>query len=188
MVLLVIADDESVGKNVPVSRADAIISCGDLPDEVILLVASRVGCSRVLAVKGNHDGSGLFDKRITDLHLTTVNMGGVTFGGFCGSWKYKPRGNYLFEQSEVDAALGSFPKVDVFVAHNSPRGIHDSDDEVHHGFVSFVSYITEHQPRLFLHGHQHTNVESSVGGTRVIGVYGYRYLVIPEAGGGGFIR
>ena len=59
-------------------------------------------------------------------------------GGFQDSWRYKPRGHYLYEQSEVEYLLTSFPPVDVFVAHNSPRYIHDRDDNVHFGFEAFV--------------------------------------------------
>ena len=43
--------------------------------------------------------------------------------------KYKPRGHYLFEDSEVEQQLLTFPPVDVFVAHNSPRCVHDRDDD-----------------------------------------------------------
>ena len=50
----------------------------------------------------------------------------------------------------------------------------------HMGFASFNTYIHRARPRLFLHGHQHQQVESFVGGTRVIGTYGYRFWVLPE--------
>ena len=69
MTILIIADDEGVLDTVPEKKCDVLVSCGDLPDEVILKVAQRVRCSRILAVKGNHDSSGAFDERITDLHL-----------------------------------------------------------------------------------------------------------------------
>jgi Icc-related predicted phosphoesterase len=181
MTILVIADDEGVATTAPDAMFDVLVSCGDLPDEVILKVAQRVRCAHILAVKGNHDSSGTFDPRITDLHLKTVNIRGLTFGGFCGSWKYKPMGNYLFEQSEVYSALESFPRVDLFVAHNSPSGIHDSDDEVHLGFSAFMTYIMDLQPKFFLHGHQHKNAETTINCTKVIGVYGHRNLIIEDS-------
>jgi Icc-related predicted phosphoesterase len=133
-----------------------------------------------MAVKGNHDSSGPFSAPIRDLHLKMFRYRGVVFGGFCGSWKYKPRGNYLFEEFEVERLMLKFPAVDVFVAHNSPRLVHDREDEVHLGFASFNSYIKRATPKLFLHGHQHENVERQIGGTRVIGTYGHRLLVLPE--------
>jgi len=178
--LLIIADDEFVGRRVPECSVDLLISCGDLPDEVILAVAERCGCRETLAVKGNHDYSSPFRPPIRDLHLATITYQGVRFGGFCGSWKYKPIGNYLFEQHEVEQLLEGFRAVDVFVAHNSPRLIHDCDDEVHIGFTGFNSYLAAANPKLFLHGHQHREVETLAGNTRVIGTFGHRFLVVPE--------
>ncbi len=180
MNLLIIADDESITSRLPEVKTDLLISCGDLPDEVILRAAGRCACNHILAVKGNHDSGANFPTPMVDLHLRIFNFRGISFGGFCGSWKYKPRGHYLFEQSEVETALASFQKVDVFVAHNSPRLTHDRDDDVHLGFVAFNNYIHKHQPRLFLHGHQHVEQETSIGSTRVVGTYGFRSLVIPE--------
>jgi Icc-related predicted phosphoesterase len=112
--------------------------------------------------------------------LNAFPFRGLRFGGFCGSWKYKPRGNYLFENSEVEKFLAGFPAVDIFVTHNSPRLVHDREDDVHLGFAAFNQYIQRAKPKLMLHGHQHENVESLIGSTRVIGIYGYRQLVIPD--------
>ena len=44
----------------------------------------------------------------------------------------------------------------------------------------FNNYIAKHQPRFVLHGHQHVQQETRVEVTRVIGTYGFRWLVIPE--------
>jgi len=176
MTLLVIADDESLIHAIPDVRPDALVSCGDLPDELILKVAQKVHCPQILAVKGNHDSSGDFPDKITNLHLRTTEILGITFGGFAGSWKYKHVGNHLYEQNEVDSALADFPRVDVFVAHNSPRLIHDRDDDIHFGFNAFITYIDRTKPRIFLHGHQHVHKESTVGFTSVIGTYGHRII------------
>lgn len=180
MNLLVIADDEFAARRVPDCQADVLLSLGDLPDEVILSAAQKCQCREILAVKGNHDSSGPFHDPIRDMHLVTHQVRGSSFGGFCGSWKYKPKGNYLFEQSEVESLMSNFPGVDVFLAHNSPRLVHDRDDEVHIGFTAFNAYITRTKPKLFLHGHQHQSAESTLGATRVIGVYGYRFLALPD--------
>ena len=106
----------------------------------------------------------------------------MTFGGVGGSWKYKSKGPFLLQQDEVSTALADFPRVDIFVAHNSPHGIHDKDDGVHVGFGAFTTYIRDHQPKVFLHGHQHRSQTSMSGETRVIGVYGHRPLVLNESG------
>jgi Icc-related predicted phosphoesterase len=180
MTLLIISDDESLLGHLPYARADILISCGDLSDQVIAGAAKRCNCRQILAVKGNHDSSGCFEDSIIDLHLRVHSIYGISFGGFCGAWKYKPKGNYLFEEAEVECALASFPPVNVFVAHNSPRMVHDREDDVHIGFGAFKTYIDRVRPRWFLHGHQHLNIESLVGVTRVAGIYGYRFMVIEE--------
>ena len=174
MTLLLIADDDSFIRSPINEQADVLISCGDMADQVILRTAQTAQCSRTFAVKGNHDGAGPFPAPILDLHLRTENCGGLVFGGFHGSWKYKPRGHFLYDQDEVRCLLATFPPVDIFVTHNSPRHVHDRDDEVHLGFEAFAEYIHRAQPGLFFHGHQHGNQETRIGETRVIGVYGQR--------------
>ena len=178
MKLLVIADDDSFMKTPTSECADVLISCGDMADTVILQTAQAAQCSRIFAVKGNHDGAGTFPAPILDLHLRTESFGGLTFGGFRGSWRYKPRGHFLYDEDEVADLVAAFPPVDMFVAHNSPRHIHDRDDEVHLGFEAFVSYIRRVQPRFFFHGHQHIAQETQLGETRVIGVYGQQRFEI----------
>jgi Icc-related predicted phosphoesterase len=180
MNLLIIADDESVGLQVPECNVDLLVSCGDLPDELMFKVAKKCHCREIMAVKGNHDSSAAFPPPIQDLHLNVFSFRGLKIGGFCGSWKYKPRGNYLFEDAEVGQLLAGFPAVDIFVTHNSPRSVHDREDDVHIGFVAFNQYIQRAKPKIMLHGHQHENVESLIDGTRVIGIYGYRQLVVPD--------
>lgn len=180
MTLLVIADDEFVAGRIAQVRADLLLSLGDMPEAIILDLAERCRCAAILAVKGNHDTNAPFREPIRDLHLNTFVFRGVAFGGFRGSWKYKPKGHHLFEHQEVDRLMADFPRVDVFLAHNSPRLIHDRDDEVHIGFPAFNNYIHRARPKLFLHGHQHEDVDTMAGTTRVIGVFGHRFLVVPD--------
>src|SRR5689334_19570372 len=66
MVLMVIADDDGLVKNLAGERADVLVSCGDLGDQTILTVTEAVGCRRVFAVKGNHDSGGPFPAPITN--------------------------------------------------------------------------------------------------------------------------
>lgn len=74
--------------------------------------------------------------------------------------------------------LAGFPRVDVFVSHNSALGIHDKPDGVHTGFSALTEYIQRQQPRLLIHGHQHQNIETQLKKTRVLGVYGHRLLEV----------
>jgi Icc-related predicted phosphoesterase len=178
MMLLVLADDDAARHTIGAEPADILIACGDLWDQTILTSAQVVRAKHVLAVKGNHDANAPFLPPIVDLHVTTVTIDGITFGGFNGSWRYKPRGHFLYEQAEVRHLLRDFPPVEIFIAHNSPRGVHDREDNVHFGFEAFNEYITMAQPKIFIHGHQHVNRQTQVGPTSVLGVYGSKRLEI----------
>ena len=159
-------------------NADLVISCGDIADKIILEAARAYRCNKIFAVKGNHDYSGAFTGPIIDLHLHVEEYQGVRFGGFNGSWKYKPKGNFLYEQLEVTELLRSFPPVDIFVSHNSPRLVHDKDDEVHYGFNAFNHYVEINKPKMLLHGHQHKQQETKMGNSRIIATYGHRTVYI----------
>ena len=156
--------------------ADVLISLGDIWDSTIERAKSLYDCSSVFAVRGNHDSAAHFASGVTDLHLNTTSYDGIVFGGFKGSWKYKPRGHHMFEQFEVFNALRDFPQVDVFVAHNSPCGYHERDTEVHQGFEAFTEYIERAQPAYFIHGHQHLNKISQHKNTKIIAVFGETVL------------
>jgi uncharacterized protein len=186
MKVLIIADDESAVRQVSAETADVVLSCGDVLDPTILEAKSMSQAAEALAVKGNHDPDGPFCPPIRDLHLLTFEFGGIRFGGFRGAWRYKPRGLFLYDQDEVERLLAGFPPVDVFVAHNSPRGVHDRDDGAHVGFDAFRGYILRTRPMLFVHGHQHANAQSLLEDTVVLGVHGCKRIeigrrVYPEA-------
>ena len=72
-----------------------------------------------------------------------MELGGLRCGGLNGCWQYKPRGPFLYYQEEAEAFLADFPAVDIFISHNSPRRVHDREDEVHTGFNALNSYIGE---------------------------------------------
>ncbi len=156
--------------------ADLLVACGDVRDDLILKAAELSACRKIFAVKGNHDLPTDFPSPVSDLHLNVECFDGLRFGGFNGCWKYKPRGNYLYGQDEARQLLASFPRVDVFIAHNSPKGIHDKDDDVHSGFEAFNEYIARADPKYMFHGHQHLSAESILGRTRVVGVFGHAMI------------
>ncbi len=176
MKILAIGDIDDLRWKGGAGDADAVVSCGDVADEVILEAAEAYGCRAVFAVKGNHDSSAPFPGPVVDLHLRVVEHGAVMLGGFNGSWKYKPRGHFLYEQWEVERMLAAFPRTDVFVSHNSPRGVHDREDDVHLGFDGLRAYVLRERPALLIHGHQHADCESELGGTTVVGVRGWKLL------------
>lgn len=172
MLIFVISDIHSPKWDGGCGKADILLSLGDTYDEVIIEAAKSYECDKILAVRGNHDRSCVFMEPIIDIHMKTIVYKGVIFGGFNGSWKYKPVGNYLYTQDEAKKLIKKLPYVDIFLSHNAPRGVHDRDDHVHVGFESLKLYIDTMKPRYVLHGHQHTNQESRIGSTTVISVHG----------------
>jgi Icc-related predicted phosphoesterase len=176
MTLLAIADDDfQIGKSNQASP-DVLISLGDLDDAAIARAIEHYHPCTTLAVRGNHDSNAPFPSGIIDLHLSLHVINGIRFGGFAGSWRYKPCGHHLYDQEEVSHLLRNFPAVDVFVAHNSPFGVHQRDSGVHQGFHGFLDYIHRAKPKLFLHGHQHLDRTTTLGETSVVGVFGERLM------------
>lgn len=114
MKILVISDIDDFHWERGTGRADLVVSCGDISDRVVMEAAESYGCETILAVKGNHDPNTSFCEPITDMHLQVKEIHGLRFGGLSGSWKYKPRGHFLFEQWEVEKYLSNFPTVDIF--------------------------------------------------------------------------
>ncbi len=178
MKLLILADMDDLCWDDSDGQADILLACGDLSDDVIRGAAEDFHCKKIFAVKGNHDNITPFPSPIQDLHLRVIEYGGLRFGGLNGSWKYKSHGPFLYEQEEVDIALSDFPAVDIFISHNSPRGIHDKEDGIHCGFDGLLAYIKRTQPKLLIHGHQHLKRKTQIGKTLALGVYGQRVLTM----------
>ncbi len=178
MRILALGDIDDLHWKHSSGQADVLLSCGDVSDQVILEAAEAHGCQAIFAVKGNHDSNAPFEEPIVDLHLQTKEQGGFEFGGLNGSWKYKPRGHFLYDQWQVEGFLSTLPAVDILLSHNSARGIHDQEDEVHCGFDGLNSYIRRANPKVVVHGHQHVDRETTVAETRVIGVYGHKMIEI----------
>jgi predicted phosphodiesterase len=105
MRILVVADIDDLHWQHCPGQADLILALGDVSYSLILEAAEAYGAPPIFAVKGNHDTTTAFPEGITDLHLRTVEFGDLTFGGFNGSWKYKSRGHYLYEQHEASSMM-----------------------------------------------------------------------------------
>ncbi len=185
MKLLIIADLDDLHWNHGVGEVDLILSCGDMADQLILEAGAAFNCSTIFAVRGNHDYNehSPFPAPIIDLHRTVKAFGGFTFGGLNGAlqpprYGYRAKVPFLHEQSEVCRYLSAFPPVDIFISHNSPRGVHERDEGSYAGFDGLTSYLFEHKPRFLFHGHQHTSRETVCDRTRVICVYGFKVMEI----------
>jgi len=174
MLILAIADDDSAVCQLERCKVDVLVSCGDIADITILRAVEYYQPDVAFAVRGNHDLDVPFPDGIIDLHLEVKSHRGLKFGGFGGSWRYKNRGNNLFTQEEAETLLDGFPAVDVFIAHNSPFGIHERDADVHQGFRAFNGYIRRTSPTYFIHGHQHNGKTGRCERTQVCGVISER--------------
>ena len=178
MRILAIADDDDLVGQIELRTVDLLVSLGDLMDSTIEKAYAKYAPVNTFSVRGNHDADVPFAPFVTPLHGAIQSIAGLTFGGFGGSWRYKPRGCHLYEQEEVTRLLRTFPAVDVFVAHNSPRGVHERDRDTHQGFDGFLEYIQRARPKYFLHGHQHRSAITRIGETTVIGVFGETFIDI----------
>ena len=98
MKILVLADINEIYWRGGHGQADLLLSCGDVADQVILQAAASFNCSRIFAVKGNHDPREQFPSPITDLHLRVEEFGGLQLGGLNGAWRYKIKGHFLYDQ------------------------------------------------------------------------------------------
>lgn len=128
-----------------------------------------------LYVHGNHDPPRMpFEARPNrhDLHLATVEINGVTFGGFEGAPKYKPRGHYLYDDDQVVELLEDFPPVDVFICHAPPTVLETPGDPVHRGFTAFDKYIERTAPVYCLCGHVHAHRVARVGRSVCMSFFG----------------
>ncbi len=174
MKILAVSDEDFDGSfKLPDDTGDIIIGCGDLSLATIDKILGQTS-NPFFGVAGNHDSFELSSE--INLHLCVKEHQGLSFGGFEGAIKYKPKGFHLYREEQVTSLLENFPYVDVFVAHSSPKGIHDRPDVVHEGLSAFNDYIKKHQPILFVHGHVHHNQITKVGKTTVVSVYGSKML------------
>lgn len=169
-----------------------IVGCGDLPADYLEFVVSMLDVPLVY-VPGNHDknhysvpGGVAIDGKLEIIaNLRIVGLG--------GSRRYKTAGKHQYTEGEmwsrVLRLIGSSiirkpafrSKVDLFVAHSPPRGIHDGPDLTHLGFSSFHALFRYLRPAVMLHGHSHVHrniecTESTVSNTRILNIFPYRVV------------
>jgi hypothetical protein len=107
MRLLILADIDDFHWGDGPGQADLLLACGGVYDQLILEAAKTFNCSKVFAVKGNHDFDMPFPPPIIDLHLRVGRHGRLTFGGLNDLWRYitvlaaegERRGRRLLDQA-----------------------------------------------------------------------------------------
>ncbi len=156
-----------------------IITLGDL-EYLQLIELNNISIPKI-GVYGNHCSGNYFDDLgIKNMHLQTFGFGGLSFGGFEGSHKYKndPYAK-MYTQDQARELLKDFPHVDVFVSHSPPKGINDQDDLAHVGLEALRVYVQEKKPKYFLHGHTYPKPGEEVThfeSTEIIYVYGDKII------------
>jgi len=197
----------STGIRAACAGVEVILSCGDLPYEYLEYLVTQLDAP-LLYVLGNHDGrlhradgrvsEGPEGGRSIDGRVERLRGAGgksVWVAGFGGSAAYCG-GENQFDEREMRCrvrktgvrlrwnALAGHGGLDVVVSHATPRGVHDLPlDPCHRGFAAFVSLMTAHRPRLWLHGHVHPSYgvdlrPAQLGSTEVRAVYGHEILEI----------
>lgn len=178
---------------------DLLLGCGDLPYtylEYLLTVLNRP----LFYVPGNHDPDfNPRDERSkadggSNLDLETVVYNQTLIGGFGGSVRYRPDGTNQYSQSEaLRRAYQMIPKLlvnrikygralDILISHSPPMGIHDDNDQAHHGLKALNWLLSVAKPRYLFHGHTHfyrnniAEFDTIIESTRIINVYPYKVI------------
>jgi hypothetical protein len=177
---------------------DLLVGCGDLPEYYLEFLVSIYNVPLVY-VPGNHDRDQYVIPGGLDADGRILQVKGLRILGLGGSRRYKPRGTHQYTDSEMCFRVASMllrllidplawrRGAEVIVSHAPPRGIHDSDDLPHRGFSCFHPLLRIARPRLMLHGHSHIfdssmRSETSRYGARIMNVFPYRLIELPELG------
>ena len=184
---------------------DLVIGCGDLPSSYLDYVVGHLD-KPFFYVEGNHvpqlpDGQAESGQSVHggyDLHGKVVRHRGILLAGVAGSLDYN-RGPYQYSQSGMwlnTARLlprllfyrGVYrQRLDLFITHAPPLGIHDQPDLPHRGINAFLWLDRVFKPRLHLHGHIHyyrpdTVIETQLGPTLILNTYRYKMTEIDLPG------
>lgn len=177
-----------------------IIGCGDLSYHYLEFLTTVYNIP-LFYVPGNHDPaySNKANARVAggdNLDGEIIYSKGLLLSGLGGSIRYQRHTPNQYSQSEMYRRVWRLlPKLfiqrlryrrrlDIFIAHSPPDGIHDDDDPAHQGMRALNLLIRWAKPRYFLHGHTifyRQNLKSHITiyqGCQVVNVYPYRILDI----------
>jgi hypothetical protein len=184
MKILAIADRPPrslLGETVERESPEVIVTLGDFSMHDLRGIEAISDIPKI-GVYGNHCSGNYFDDLgIENMHLKTKKIGGLIFGGFEGSIRYKSGDAPMYTEVEASELLKDFPYVDVMIAHSPPRGTHDEPDPAHQGLSALRDYILRQKPKYFLHGHTYVSQgtqETILGSTKVIHVYADQILAL----------
>ena len=154
--------------------ADAIVLLGDIMLEEARAIAENTPKGiPILAVYGNHDVWGMYDKipRITDLGSKQILISNTKFTGLSGAPKYKEGSERcMISQEDAIDIMADMPHADILLCHDGPYHLF-TENKAHEGFVGVTDYIEKQKPSLVLFGHHHESYEGYLGQTKTICVF-----------------
>lgn len=184
--IMAIADrrpQQSLKELCELQNPDVIVTLGDL-DMFEIRDLELITDRPKLGVYGNHCSGMYFEELgIVNMHLETVSVQGVVFGGFEGCVRYKEsKTAKMYTQDEAKELLTNYPYVDVMLTHCPPYGINDEPDELTHmGFLGLRSYLDNVHPKHWFHGHTYPKEGEQIfehNGTQIHYVSGVEVLTI----------
>ncbi|PIR48025.1 metallophosphoesterase [Candidatus Uhrbacteria bacterium CG10_big_fil_rev_8_21_14_0_10_50_16] len=187
MQILAIADrppDQPIKTILLKHAIDVIVTLGDLEQQQIYELEQITDIPK-LGVYGNHcSGMYMTELGIENMHLRTLEIDGVTFGGFEGCVRYKNTSAKMYTQEESIELLRDFSRVDVMLCHAPPFGVNDEpDDSVHAGYKGLREYVEQKAPGYLLHGHTYPKEDALVtqlGSTQIVYVFGSKVITISK--------
>jgi len=177
---------------------DLIVGCGDLPARYLEFIVSQLNVPLVY-VPGNHDPDEYVVPGGVNIDGKVKLVAGALVAGLGGSRRYKTEGRHQYSGMEMRfrtagllAALTGKRilhrrRLDIFVTHAPPLGIHDEEDLTHTGFEAFHDVLKVAHPALMLHGHVHVprnivDMQTERYGCRIMNVYPSKVVVYDQLG------
>lgn len=152
---------------------DIIITLGDIDIMFLQSLVENFSEKEIVGVHGNHDYNGDLEYfNINNIHGKSTSKDGVVISGLEGCLPYK-KSLLLHADEDIEGTIKNIdPNTNIIISHNSPFGIHDKEGIVHRGYKALREFIEKNNPEFCIHGHQHQNIITEYGKTKIIGVYG----------------
>ena len=173
-------DKEEINYINSLQNIDVVILCGDIIIEVLEIINVKfAGKIPVYYVSGNHDDPEQYLKYpdMKNLHLKTVDINGIIFGGYEGCFKYKENNPYHKTHKESIAELKNLPHCDIFITHDVPYNIFKFP-EPHCGLKGITKFIKKKKPKINLCGHVHRDKTAKIKESDIICTYRIKFITL----------
>ncbi len=167
---------------------ELILSAGDLNPKYLSFLVTMIHAP-LYYIPGNHnesyiktppDGCECIDGQI-------ITYKGIRIMGLGGSMKYNC-GAYQYTDKQMNKRIRKLrfklwknKGIDILLTHAPAYALGDGEDLCHRGFTAFTDLMDKHNPKYFIHGHQHLNYKrqeriQQYKDTTIINAYEY-YIV-----------